>query len=335
MTIIYAILLFCLLIFVHEFGHLIAAKSVGIRVNQFALGMGPRLFGFQKGETAYTLRLFPIGGFCAMEGEDGESDDPRAFGRKSLPAKALVIVAGPFMNLLLAVLLLSAVIFSFGTPSTTVAEVGADSPAAEAGLQPGDTVLSIDGRTIKDWEDLQTAVQTTEDETTAIVVKRDGYEVTLESAFYEDQDGVQKIGVTPGLRRSVGNIFPSIATGAQATGSMAVQMVQVIGQLFTGKVSVKELTGPVGIVHFVGDSARSGWLTLIQFTALISLNLAVVNMLPIPGLDGSRLLFLLIRRVTGEAVSDELEGKIHFVGIVLLLGLMVFVTFQDITRFIL
>jgi regulator of sigma E protease len=332
MTILYAIIIFCLLIFVHEFGHLIAAKSTGVRVNEFALGMGPRLLKFQKGETIYSLRLLPIGGFCAMEGEDERSEDPRAFNNKPLPAKALVIVAGSAVNLLTAVLILSMVIFSYGSPSTFVAEVSADSPAAAAGLAEGDKILSVDGKTVEKWEDLSAAMQGTEAESTQVVVLREGEELSLRSGFYIGEDGVRRIGVVPVMTRSAANLGPSLLLGFRATWNMGVAMVDAIGQIFTGKLSVKELTGPVGIVQVVGDVAKNGWIHLAQLTALISLNLGIVNLLPIPALDGGRFVFLFIRKLTGKAVSDEMEGKIHFVGIVLLFALMIFVTFQDVTR---
>jgi regulator of sigma E protease len=334
MTIVYAILIFCLLIFVHEFGHLIAAKSVGVRVNAFALGMGPRLLHFKRGETEYSLRAFPIGGFCAMEGEDESSDDPRAFGSKPLPAKALVLLAGSLMNVLLAVLILSAVIFVNGTPSTVVAEVGAGSPAEAAGVLPGDRIVSVDGRAVTEWEDIPPAVTEAKGDRIAIVVSRDGAEIKLESGFYIGEDGSQKVGITPGMERRARNIGPALLLGCHDTWEMGVAMVRAIGMLFTGDIPVRELTGPVGIVYIVGDVAKNGMLQLAQLTALISLNLGIMNLLPIPALDGCRFLFLFIRKITGKAVTDEMEGKVHFVGIMLLFALMIFVAFQDVTRFV-
>jgi regulator of sigma E protease len=334
MTIVYAIIIFCLLIFVHEFGHLIAAKSVGIRVNAFALGMGPRLLRFKRGDTEYSLRAFPIGGFCAMEGEDERSDDPRSFGSKSLPAKALVLLAGSLMNVLLAVLILSAVIFAGGTPSTVVSEVVADSPAEAAGILPGDRIVSVDGRAVTEWEDIPPTVVAAKGDRIAITVLRDGAEVRLESGFYIGDDGLQKIGITPGSERRVRDVGPALLLGFRATWNMGAAMVQAIGMLFTGDVPVQELTGPVGIVYIVGDVAKSGMLQLAQLTALISLNLGIMNLLPIPALDGCRFIFLFIRKITGKAVTDEMEGKVHFVGIMLLFALMIFVAFQDVTRFV-
>jgi regulator of sigma E protease len=344
LTIIYAILIFCLLIFIHELGHLIAAKSVGVLVNEFSLGMGPKLLQFKKGETKYSLRAIPIGGYCAMEGEDEASDNPRAFSNKSFFPKALVLVAGSFMNFILAVILIAAVLFSVGTPSTTVSKVGEDSPAAAAGILPGDKIVSVDGKEINDWMDMQGAFVDSESDSTEIVVMRQGKDVKINSGLYEDESGSKKVGIMPEIERKPSNIVPSFVHGVKAVGDTGVRMVESIGWLFTGQASVKDLTGPVGIVYFVGDtiageegtavSAMATIFSLAQLTALISLNLAIVNMLPIPALDGGRVLLLIIRAFTRGKVSDETEGKIHFVGIVLLFALMAFVTFQDITRFI-
>ncbi|MDR2770450.1 MAG: site-2 protease family protein, partial [Clostridiales Family XIII bacterium] len=210
MTIVYAIIIFCLLIFAHEFGHLTAAKAVGVRVNEFALGMGPRLFGFKKGDTEYALRAFPIGGFCAMEGEDENSDDPRAFNRKPLPAKALVLLAGSLMNVLLAVLLLSFVIFASGTPTAVVSEVGADSPAEAAGVAPGDRIVSVDGVLVSEWSDIPAAVTAAQGDRIALAVLRDGVELQLESDFYMGEDGLRKIGITPAMERRARDLGPSL-----------------------------------------------------------------------------------------------------------------------------
>ncbi|MDR2771406.1 MAG: RIP metalloprotease RseP [Clostridiales Family XIII bacterium] len=335
MTIVYAIIIFCLLIFAHELGHLTAAKAVGVRVNEFSLGMGPRLFGFKKGETSYTLRAFPIGGFCAMEGEDENSDDPRAFNKKPLPAKALVLLAGSLMNVLLAVLILSFVIFANGTPTAVVSEVGAGSPAEAAGVAPGDRIVSVGGVPVSEWNDIPAAVTAAKGDHIAFTVLRDGVEIQLESGFYTGEDGLRKVGITPAMERRARDLLPSLLLGCRATWAMGVAMVQAIAQLFTGDVPVKELTGPVGIVYMVGDVAKNGMLQLAQLTALISLNLGIVNLLPIPALDGCRFVFLFVRKITGKAVTDEMEGKVHFVGLMLLFALMIFVTFQDVARFVL
>ncbi|MBN7772130.1 RIP metalloprotease RseP [Clostridium aminobutyricum] len=333
MTIIYALIMFCILVMVHEGGHFIAAKSVGVKVNEFAVGMGPILLKKVKGETRYSIRLFPIGGFCAMEGEDDDSDDERSFGRKPLWAKAIIIVAGAFMNLLLAVVILACSIYYIGIPTTVIGEFSEISPAREAGLSVGDKIVAIEQYKIKDWNDITTAISSQTDDTVSITVERDNKALTYTMQLAaEEATGRKIVGITPDVSRSVGS---AIVTGGKATWHMTVSMVDVIGQLVTGEVSAKELTGPIGITVAVSDSVKYGFIYVANLAALISLNLAIVNMLPFPALDGGRLVFLIIRKVTGRAITDEIEGRIHFVGIMLLFGLMIYVTWQDIGRFIL
>lgn len=334
MTIVYAILIFCLLIFVHEFGHFIVAKACGVKVNEFAIGMGPAFFKRQKGETTYSLRVFPIGGFCAMEGEDEDSDDPRAFNRQPAWQRALVLAAGSFMNLLTCVVLLIIIAFWAGQPTTTLDKITPGSPAEAAGLKAGDTVVAVDGKAIKEWNDIITDLNgEDEKKTVEITVTRDGKEMNFTCApEYDKEQKRYMIGIQP---TSEHHIFGSIGAGIRNTGQMTVMMVNVLRQLFTGEVSVKELSGPVGIVYAVNTTAKSGIMYVVYLTALLSLNLAIINMIPLPALDGGRLLFLLIRKITGKRVTDEMEGKIHFIGIMLLMLLMVYVTFNDVIRFIL
>lgn len=332
MTIIYAIIMFCLLIFIHELGHFMAAKACGVKVNEFALGMGPALFKKQKGETLYALRAIPIGGYCAMEGEDEESEDARAFNKKPAWKKAIIVVAGATMNLLLCILLLIIIALYTGNVTTTIDQVTDGGPAARAGIQAGDQIVAIDQKPIEEWADIIEGIGAAEGQV-EVKVNRDGQELTLTSQLTKSDDGTdrQVIGIVPQREHSV---LASITTGTVNTWNMTKLMGKTIKQLFTGEVSTKELTGPVGIVYTVNDTAQYGFVYLLYLTALISLNLAIVNMLPLPALDGGRLLFILVRKITGKAITDEMEGKIHFVGIMLLFALMIYVTWNDIVRFI-
>ena len=332
MTIIYAILIFCVLIFVHEFGHFIAAKACGVKVNEFSIGMGPAFFKKQKGETLYSLRIFPIGGFCAMEGEDEESNDERAFNRKPAWQRAVVLAAGAFMNLLTAVILMIIIAFWSGQATTVVDEVLDDSPAYEAGLQSGDEIVAVNDSRINDWNDILAAIGGSKADSVELTVERNGRNISVTSAIeYDEEAGRSKVGIKPVVRH---NIIESIGTGIKNTGNMTVMMYDIIKELITGGVSAKELSGPVGIVYAVNDTAKAGIIYVVYLSALLSLNLAIMNMLPFPALDGGRLLFLLIRKITGKRVTDEMEGKIHFIGIVLLMVLMVYVTWNDIVKFI-
>jgi regulator of sigma E protease len=350
--VVYAILIFALLIFVHEFGHLITAKAVGIRVKEFAIGMGPRLLSVERGETRYSIRPFPIGGFCAMEGEDEDSDDPRAFNNRPVPARALVLVAGSGMNILLAILMLSVLIFVNGEPQARVNTLTADSPAAAAGLRTGDEILSVNGAEVSSWTEvsdrLARAVEgapshRSENADTGSVpapsvelrVRHDdGSEQTISARMYEDGSGTYRVGITPVMARSPGFFFRSFALGGEMTVGMGRMMYNVLGDLFTGKAGIDQLTGPVGIVKAVGDTAKVGGSYVIELAALISLNLGIVNLLPLPALDGGRILFLVIRLFTGRRVSDALEARIHTIGILALFALMGYITLIDVNRFI-
>jgi regulator of sigma E protease len=330
-TILYAILMFGILIFVHEFGHFISAKSFGIKVNKFALGMGPVLLKKQKGDTEYSLRLFPIGGFCAMEGEDEDSNDERAFNNKKAWQKIIVVCAGSLMNLILAVILMIIVMFYIGSATTTLDEIIADSPAMAAGLQKGDEIIALDGEPMDAWREVSGYLSSSKEKTVTVTVIREGQELNVVSAFTESKDGRQTIGIIPKLERNPG---ASVGDGFIATYNMGKMMLNVIRQLFTGDVSVKELSGPVGIVYMTGMTVKAGLVNFIYFMALLSLNLAIINMLPLPALDGGRLLFIVARKITGKAITDNMEGKIHFIGIMLLFGLMIYITWNDIIRFI-
>ena len=341
MTIVYGIIILLILIFAHETGHLIAAKLTGVKVNEFALGMGPRLFGFTRGETKYSFRAIPVGGYCAMEGEDEDSEDPRSFNNKPARVKAFILFAGSIMNILLAIVLLSMIIFYVGTPTRILKDVETVSTAYEDGLRSGDEILTINGTEVAEWSGFTSKLQEAalsdpeNNPLLTITVLRDGSEKTIETHFYTDEDGALKLGVTPTTVRGFTFFFKSFGYGAQATVSMGKMMYEVLGQLFTGQAGLDQLTGPVGIFVTVGDMASHGFIYLVQLTALISLNLAIVNLLPFPALDGGRLLFLLIRKITGKKISNEIEGRVHLIGILVLFAFMAIITLQDIDRFFL
>lgn len=333
MGIVIAVLMFCLLIFVHELGHFVVAKAVGIRVHEFSLGMGPQLFHFQKGETMYSLRAFPIGGYVRMEGEDEESTDERAFNNKPAWAKAGVVVAGSFMNLVTTIVIMSAIFLVLGNPNqltNTIYQTTPGYPAEAAGLQAGDTIVEIDGQPVSTWDHVTSHIWNTSKDEVALVVQREGERLFFTSKVLVD-NGKKLIGISPAYEKQPEK---ALLLGFQSTADMTKQMLGYLSTLFQGKGSMKDLTGPVGIVYIVEDSAKQGFLYLANLTALISLNLAIVNLLPLPALDGGRLLFLGIRLATGRIVTDELEGRIHMIGMVLLLGLMLYITFQDIGRFV-
>ena len=330
MTIIYALLIICVLIFFHELGHFMAAKACGVKVNEFAIGMGPKVLKKQKGETLYSVRAFPLGGFCAMEGEDEDSQDERAFNRKSVWKKAIIIVAGAAMNLIIAIILMIAVNYMNGVPTTTISQVEENSPAYTAGIQKGDKILSINDKKINSWDDVQAVKNAVNTRELNIKVQRKDTELNIKTTLKEN-DRNKIIGIVPVSEK---NIVKAIANGPSATWNMAKSMYSGLYSLITGKVSAKELSGPVGIVYLINKGISRGFATVLYLTSLISLNLAIINMLPLPALDGGRLLMVIIRRLTGKVISSKVEGVIHAVGLGLLLLLTIYVTWNDIVRFI-
>lgn len=328
-TAILAIILFCVMIFPHELGHYIAAKRLGVKVNEFAFGMGPVIWKKQKGETLHSIRLFPIGGFCSMEGEDEDSDEPRAFNNKKPWQKIIILAAGSFMNVLCAILIMSIVVGVLGFTTTTIDTVSESSPAETAGIMAGDEITAIDGQPIEAWTDVSAAIASAEGGQIIMTVQRDGR--TLEAAVTPEQtqDGAFLIGITSRVSH---NPFRAVAEGAKSTWNITVSMFQTLSQLFTGQLGADSLSGPVGMVQMVSQTTQYGWWYYGFLTALICINLAIINMLPLPALDGGRIIFVIISMITGRPVSQKVEGTVHFVGIMLLFGLMAYVTFNDITR---
>ncbi|MDD6042811.1 MAG: RIP metalloprotease RseP [Eubacteriaceae bacterium] len=333
MTAVYAIILFVLLIFPHELGHFIVAKAAGVKVNEFAFGMGPALFKKQKGETTYSIRLVPIGGFCAMEGEDENSDDDRAFNNKPAWAKISILVAGAAMNVLIAFLVMTIMMCVYGqVDSTMVDQVQEGMPAYEAGMIPGDKIVQIDETEIDNWNRISEAIGSDEKRHN-IIVERDGQRMELKMTPVLSDDGTERyvIGITPVVTH---NVFKSIVNGAKATWGLGRLMVESLRMLVTREASVNDITGPVGIISMAGETATYGLTYFGNLLALMSLNLAFINLLPLPALDGGRILFVIIRKIAGGRISDQAEAAIHSLGMILLIVLMIFITFNDFERFL-
>ena len=336
-TAILAILLFCIMIFPHELGHFIAARRVGVKVNEFAFGMGPAIWKKQGPETLYSIRLFPVGGFCAMEGEDEDSNEQRAFGNKKPWQKIVVLAAGSFMNIICAVVIMSLVIGIMGFTTTVVGQVTEDLPAKAAGIMEGDKLLKIDDTEIEQWADVSKALQASGGEEVVVTFERNKQVETVgvvpQLTEGVDAQGNPAQGYVLGVTCKIShNPFMAVVDGAQSTWNMTKMMFSALGQLFTGKASVDELSGPVGMINMVSQTTEYGFWYYGFLTALICVNLAIINLLPLPALDGGRIIVVLYTMITGKTVSEKVEGTIHMVGMALLLALMVFVTMNDITR---
>ena len=334
MRILLAVVLFLLLIVFHEFGHFIVAKKSGIKVNEFAVGMGPLIYSKEKGETTYSFRAIPIGGYCAMEGEDDESSDPRSFDNAPASKRFLTILAGPVANLIIAVLVFTIVGVIGGVVTTTVDDFIENSPAQAAGIEKGDEILKINGQEIADFTDISKVVNDFYkdkdfDKEITVLAKRNGKD--LDFVFKPKVEGENTyIGIIP-ARRTPG-FFEAIGLGFKETGRNVKMIFTILGRLFTGKLAFGALSGPVGVLKELGNQAQNGLASLLYFLAYISVNLAVFNLLPIPALDGSKLLTSGIEIITGKKINKKLEEKITMVGFFILLGLILVVSIKDIVN---
>lgn len=415
-TVIAFIAIFGSLVFFHELGHFIFAKRAGIMVREFAIGMGPKIFGMTKGETIYTLRLLPIGGYVRMAGEEmdtvelqpgyrvalvtneenivekivlnqktqyqnvifleveradlekelwieGYDEDEnlvrfdvsrsamivengteqmiapydRQFNSKSVGARSMAIFAGPLFNFILAFFIFLVIGLVQGIPSDDpiISEVTDNSRASEAGLLDGDKVVKIEGQTITNWDELSAKIQASPEKTIQFEVEREGGEsaivdVTPKSTQQSDGSTTGQIGV---LRPVESNPLKAVVYGAEQTYDGTVMIGKLVGKLVTGQFSIDALSGPVGIYKQTEEVVTWGLYNILYWAALLSINLGIMNLLPLPALDGGRLLFFLFEAVRGKPIDSRKEGMVHFVGIVLLMILMVVVTWNDIQRF--
>ena len=341
LQIILAILAFGMLVIVHEFGHFITAKRGGVQVNEFWIGMGPTLLKKEHNGTLYCLKLMPFGGACVMEGEDEESESAHAFGNASLPRRMLIVAAGALMNFLVGFLIVLAVIQPNGPNggyivSTLDSVDPASTAAAEGGLQAGDEILEVDGYNILLRSDFEMALSRGADTTYEIVVRRDGEKVTLPAVVLEDtiegEDGRKMIGLT--FAEQPDSIGMHIKMAVRTSLNYARLVWVSLGMLVSGQVGVDQLSGPVGVASVMASTASYSIMAFLQLVAFISINLGVMNLLPLPALDGGRLVFLIIEGIRRKPVPAKYEGYIHAAGLMLLLALMVYVTGQDILRIV-
>lgn len=333
MYIIMAILGFSLLIIVHELGHFIMAKVNGIKVEEFSIGMGPEVFSKKGKETQYSLRLFPIGGYVKMLGEEEEVEDERSFSSKSPLRRITVILAGATMNIIFAIIAFSIIISNRGYTETTISKLEPDTPAIESGLQVGDKILTIDGARVFTTTDVSMGIQLSKGDSVDLVVDRNGEKenITVTPRLIE-QDGTQmyQIGFhyTPVENPT---ILESIRESFNETISLATQTFKSLKMMVTGNINFKtDVGGPVTIIKMSGQAAKNGLMTLTYFLGFISINLAVFNLLPFPALDGGWTVILLIELITRRKVPDKVVGAANYVGFMILIGFMIVVTLKDI-----
>lgn len=409
-TLISSILVFSLIVLIHEYGHYKAARKVGIKIYEFAIGMGPLIFKREKNGTIYSIRALPIGGFCQMEGEDEDVRTSTSFSTKTIGQRLLVVFSGPLMNFVLSLVLFLIIAFSFGVYGNHVDYLAEDSNEYEAGLRSGDKIVSINGKNAYIWEDISYEIAGNEKPFYNLEYERDGQlrEVKIDNNYrkiigispkmidgnatttvspsdvttpayaagIKDGDVIKKINDVPinswddvvsqvelteeGNEVKVTverdgsmidfNILPqkqiavkfntqleksfitAISSSAYKTVYYIELMFKTIGQMFTGKIGTDSLGGPVMVISMIGEAAETGVLSLLNLAAFISINLGFMNLLPIPALDGSKILLLLIEAIRGKAIPAEKEGYVNFIGFVALMGFMLFITYKDILR---
>ena len=332
-TLLVAVIIFGLLIVTHELGHFMVAKMVGIRVHEFSIGMGPVVLSTRKGETVYSLRAFPIGGFNRMAGmEPGDLEDERGFNKKSVGQRMAVIVAGSAMNFLLAIFLFIFVFMGIGVPSNTTVVGGLlpGRPAEQAGLQRGDRILAVAGQEVDNWRELVEIIHRSPGKPLNLLVERAGKQ--MQFTVTPEMDPQSKVGLI-GIEQMWKQLgfFSSILRGIQQAMAVGVLILTSLVQMVTGQVPA-EVAGPIGIVQLAGEAARLGLASVLDFAGLLSLNLGIINLFPIPALDGSRLIFLGVEGVRGRPVNPERENFIHLIGFALLILLMIVITYQDLLR---
>ena len=344
MTILFAILLFSFLIFIHELGHFLAAKASGVRVNEFAMFLGPAILKWGKGETQYSIRCIPIGGYCAMEGENEDTDDPRSFQKAAWWKRLIILVAGSAMNLIAGFLIL-AIVFApskqFVTPVIDKAEVGC-TVVREGGLQVGDELWKVDGERVYVQSDFSMFLQLNPGDTHDIVVLRNGQKLAFDDYKMEKHlfpgEETERYGFSFGIENAT---FGKKLQYTWYSGLNVIRSVRLSLQMMvSGQAGLRDMTGPVGIVQIMSDSAEEAdnrtdaLLNMLYVGGFLAINLAVMNMLPIPALDGGRVFGLLltcaIEGVTRKKLDPKYEGYVHGIGMILLLAFMALILFKDI-----
>lgn len=329
-----------LLIFIHELGHFLAAKWAGIRVERFSLGFPPRMIGKKIGDTDYCISWIPLGGYVKMAGMIDESMDtniegkPDEFMSKPLWQRAIVIAAGPFMNVTLAFLLFAGLTFHYGipevSPEAVVGSVMQDYPAAEAGLQPGDRVLRIDGQSVNTWSELTRLIHSRPDSTITIEWEREGLKMqALVKPRLEPKEKIGLIGIGPKVTTRAVGFGEALGAGVTLSWQLTAEVGKTLARLLRGQGSKDDFAGPLQIMKLSGDFARQGFAKLMEFIAILSLQLGLLNILPIPVLDGGHLVFLGLEALMRRPISIKTRLVLQQIGMALLLVLMAFIIIND------
>ena len=337
LTILAAIFVFGVLVTVHEFGHFITAKMTGMRVDEFAIGFGPKIYQQKDGETLYSLRAIPLGGYNKIAGMDPDDPvEPNAFNSKPIPARMLVILAGALMNFILPIILFSGIFMVEGrmqlVNEPVLGTVVDEMAAARAGLKAGDRIVTIDGKNVETWTDVVLNLRKAGTEEVTLTAERNGVLQTYKMTPMFDKDaGRPLIGVSPKFSKESLGFFGSIKEGFIYTKDIGLSMVSGLYRIVSGNAPA-DVAGPIGVAQMAGQVAEKGLLPLMNFVAFLSINLGVINLLPLPALDGGHFVLLLLEALRGKPLGGKAMTNIQMVGVALILALTVFSTFKDITR---
>lgn len=336
-TFISFVLVFGVIVFVHELGHFMFAKWNNIKVDEFAMGMGKRLWAVTRGETTYAINLLPIGGYVKLDGEDINSNDPRSLSNASPFAQFQVLIAGASMNFILGFLVFWALFIFVGEPVNVIGELIPDKPAIQSGIQVGDKILSIDGVETPTWELVTKSLVNSDDSLDIKILRKpnDGTalgeieKIITVVPIVDKASGKRVIGIVPAKQTNVGSSFKN--AGAQ-TWNMSTMILTELKKMFTTGINKEQVMGPVGMASVIGDAAKKNVLELLFLTGLLSINLGVFNLLPFPALDGGRLVFVIFEMITGKRPKKEHEGWFHGIGMIILLSFMALVVFWDVLK---
>ncbi|MCD7974624.1 MAG: RIP metalloprotease RseP [Phascolarctobacterium sp.] len=337
LTILAAIFVFGVLVTVHEFGHFITAKMTGMRVDEFSIGFGPKIYQQKEGDTLYSLRIIPLGGYNKIAGMDPDDPEgPNSFKSKTVPARMLVIISGVLMNFLLPVVLFSGIFMIKGIErpidEPILGTVAENNAAFNAGLKVGDKILAINGISVNTWNDVvRTLQQNGSKNVTMTVVSSEEVKTYTMMPEYNKELDRALIGISPQFVRERIGIVDSLKLGISYTKYVITAMIDGLCKIITGKVPA-EVAGPLGVAQMAGEVAEKGVLPLINFVAFLSINLGIINLLPLPALDGGHLVLIILEILRGKPLGRRAMKNIQTIGVVLILALTIFSTFKDITR---
>ena len=343
-TILFAILFFSLIIFVHELGHFLTARFFKVTVHEFAIGMGPKILSWGKKETKYSIRAIPVGGYCKMEGEDEDSDNEGSFSRKPWYARLIILASGAGMNIILGFVVCIVYVSVLSSYTGSVVTTSVESVIAEAEaanyIRPGDKIVEINGSDVNINRDIDFAIMRAGKKPLDIVVERNGEEksFTVNPYVVKDEKGNEQAYIGVSLMTEKPGVINVLHESLFQTIWMGKTVFVSLGMIISGEAGMNEVSGPVGVVSTMSSVAQYGGIialiNLLMMGSLISINIGIMNLLPLPALDGGRILFVLIEAIRRKPIPPEKEGIVHTIGIILLFGLMIFATWNDIMRLI-